>query len=180
MDKIPAMNILAEIHRSDGVNLKGRTIYRTAVKGVVLRGRTLLMVHSTKVGDYDFPGGGLHDGETDAQALYREIQEECGMTVAQIGTEIGVVIEYDFPMEPDYDVFKMTSHYYHCEVQEELVPQKLEDYERELGFTPVWTDIDHALQCNNALLRSDHAPKWLRKNIFVLDYIRQNLLSSPA
>ena len=173
------MNILTEIHRSPGVNLKGRTVYRTAVKGIILRGRTLLMVHSPKIGDYDFPGGGLQAGETHAQGLYREILEECGMSVAQMGSEIGVVIEYDVPMEPDYDAFKMTSHYYHCEVQDGFGPQKLEQYEQELGFTPVWIDIEHAIQQNNVFLQTDNAPKWLKKETFVLNYIRHNLLLTP-
>jgi 8-oxo-dGTP pyrophosphatase MutT (NUDIX family) len=173
------MNILTEIYRSPGVNINGRAVYRTAVKGVVLRGRTLLMIHSPKVGDYDFPGGGLHKGETHAQGLYREIREECGMIIAQIGSEIGAVIEYDFPIEQGYDVFKMTSHYYRCEVEDSFVPQQLEDYERELGFTPVWIDIDDAIQCNKSFLHSGNAPKWLKKEIFALEYIRHNILPNP-
>jgi 8-oxo-dGTP pyrophosphatase MutT (NUDIX family) len=172
------MNILTEIHRSPGVYIHGRTVYRTAVKGVVLRGRNLLMVYVSKVGDYDFPGGGLQEGETLAEGLTREIREECGMVVAHIGSEIGAVIEYDFPIEPGYDVFKMTSHYYYCDVQAGSVPQKLEDYEQELGCTPVWVDIDHALQANRAILQSAKAPKWLQKNLFVLEYLKQNVLSS--
>ena len=173
------MNILTEIHRSPGVNIQGRTIYRTAVKGVVLRGRTLLMVYSSKIDDYDFPGGGLHEGETHAQGLCREILEECGMSVSHIGSEIGALVEYDFPIESDYEVFKMTSHYYQCEVQNGLVPQKLEAYEQELGFTPVWVDVDHALQRNRAALQSDNPPNWLKKDVFVLEYIRRNILLIP-
>ena len=170
------MNIIAEIHRRPGVNVMGKTVYRTAVKGVSLRGSTLLMVHSSKVGDYDFPGGGLHEGETHAQGLYREVLEECGLTVVHMGSEIGAVIEYDFPMEPDYDTFKMTSHYYRCEVLDGFVPQQLEDYELALGYTPAWVDIDDALRSNRALLHSDNAPKWLKKEIAVLEYIRHNIL----
>jgi len=173
------MNILTEIYRSPGVNITGRTVDRTAVKGVILRGRTLLMVYSSKVGDYDFPGGGMDEGETHAQALIREIQEECGTCVVQIGSEIGAVIEYDFPMELDHDVFKMTSHFYRCEVQDGFGPQKLEDYEQALGLTPVWIDIEHAIQSNKTLLHSDNAPKWLKKDIFVLEYIQQSLLLTP-
>jgi hypothetical protein len=101
------------------------------------------------------------------------------MLLASIGPEMGAVIEYDFPMEPGYDVFKMTSHYYHCEVQDGFMPQKLEDYEQELGLTPVWVDIDQAIQCNKILLQSGKAPKWLKKEIFVLEYIQQTLLSTP-
>jgi 8-oxo-dGTP pyrophosphatase MutT (NUDIX family) len=173
------MNILTEIHRSPGVNINGKTVYRTAVKGVILRGRTLLMVYSPQMDEYDFPGGGLHEGETHSDGLHREIQEECGMLLASLGAEMGAVIEYDFPMESGYDVFKMTSHYYHCEVQDGSVPQKLEDYEQELGLTPVWVDIDQAIQCNKVLLHSGNAPKWLKKEIFVLEYILQTLLAAP-
>jgi 8-oxo-dGTP pyrophosphatase MutT (NUDIX family) len=173
------MNILTELHRSPGINVNGITVHRTAVKGVILRGKTLLMVYSPKNGEYDFPGGGLHEGETHAQGLYREIQEECGMLVAYMGPEMGTVVEYDTPIEPGYDVFKMTSHYYHCEVGNELVPQKLEGYEQDLGFMPVWVPVDQAIQGNKRILRSGDAPKWLKKETFVLEYIQQTLLGAP-
>ncbi|HEX5807599.1 MAG TPA: NUDIX domain-containing protein, partial [Anaerolineales bacterium] len=122
---------------------------------------------------------GLQEGESHAQGLYREIREECGLSVANMGHEIGAVIEYDFPIEADYDAFKMTSHYYHCEVLDGFVPQQLEDYELELGYTPAWIDIDDALRCDRALLHSDNAPKWLKKEIAVLKYIRHNILQMP-
>ncbi|MGZ9234905.1 MAG: NUDIX hydrolase [Anaerolineales bacterium] len=170
------MKILTEIHRSTGINLKGRTFYRTAVRGVIRRGRNLLMIYSSNVGDYKFPGGGVANDETHAQALRREIQEECGTSVAFIGLEIGAVIEYNIAIEKDYDVFKMTSHYYQCEVQDGFGIQKLDEYEKNLGFKPVWIDIDQAIQRNKALLDSDKAPQWLRREIFVLEYIQQNLL----
>lgn len=78
------MKILTEIHRRAGIHAKGKTIYRTAVRGVILRGRNLLMIHSSHVGDYKFPGGGVDEGETHAQALSREIQEECGTFLTQL------------------------------------------------------------------------------------------------
>jgi 8-oxo-dGTP pyrophosphatase MutT (NUDIX family) len=171
------MPILTDIHRSTGINIHGKTIYRTAVRGVVLRGRNLLMVHSANVGDYKFPGGGVAEGETHAQALSREVLEECGMSVVRIGPEIGAIVEYDLPVEPDYDVFKMTSHYYDCEVDDDFGVQTLDDYEQDLGFKPVWIDIDDAIQSNRALLYSDNMPEWLRREIFMLEYIQENLLS---
>jgi 8-oxo-dGTP pyrophosphatase MutT (NUDIX family) len=179
-DTIPPVNILTEIHRSAGVNVKGRTIYRTAVRGVILRGRDLLMVHSANVGDYKFPGGGVAEGESHTQALCREVREECGASILHIGSEIGAVIEYNIPIEKDYDAFKMTSHYYRCDVEGEFGAQKLDDYEQELGFKPVWIDIDKAIQLNKALLHSEEIPEWLRREIFILEYIQQNLLLKPG
>ena len=170
------MKILTEIHRREGINTHGKTIQRMAVRGVTLRGRDLLMVLSSAVGDYKFPGGGLDEGESHGHALRREVQEECGMSLAQFGAEIGAVVEYNFPKEQDYDVFKMTSYYYRCEVQDGFGAQKLDGYEQELGFVPVWVDIDKAIQENKPLLDSLRPPTWLRREIFVLEYLKQNLL----
>jgi 8-oxo-dGTP pyrophosphatase MutT (NUDIX family) len=145
------MNILSEIHRSHGVPTQGRTVYRAAVRGVI---------------------------ESHAQALRREIQEECGMAVAHIGSEIGAVIEYDIPAEKDFDIFKMTSHYYECAVQDGFGTQQLDKYEQELGFKPVWIEVDEAIQQNKALRESETIPDWLRREIFVLEYIQQRILST--
>jgi len=171
------MKILTEIHRSEGINTKGKTIYRNAVRGVILRGRDLLMVHSTAVGDYKFPGGGVDSGESHEQALRREIREECGALLVEFGQGIGSVIEYNHPEESDFDVFKMTSHYYQCQVGDGFGAQTLDGYERDLGFKPVWINIDESILANKLLLDSDKTPEWLKREIFVLEYIKQNLLS---
>ena len=168
------MHLLTTIHRADGINLHGKTIQRTAVRGVIQRGRDLLMVHSTNIGDYKFPGGGVDAGESHAQALRREVQEECGASVIQIGDEIGAIIEYNLAKDADYDTFKMTSHYYRCDVEDGFGVQNLIGYERDLGFQPVWISIEDALRQNKTLLHSDNAPEWLRREIFVLEYLRKN------
>lgn len=165
------MPILTTIHRADGVNIHGKTVQRTAVRAIIQRGRELLMVHSSAVGDYKFPGGGVDDGESHAQALRREVSEECGAKLIHMGDEIGAVIEYNFPIEPEYDAFKMTSHYYQCDVDDLFGAQKLDDYEQELGFKPIWISIADALQQNKTLQHSEYSPAWLRREIFVLEYL---------
>ncbi|MCC6500854.1 MAG: NUDIX domain-containing protein [Anaerolineales bacterium] len=171
------MTVLAEIYRADGINLQGRAILRTAVRGVILRGSDLLMIYSSNVGDYKFPGGGVDAGESHDQALRREVEEECGMALERVGDEIGAVIEYHFSIEKEYDVFKMTSHYYWCEVADGIGVQKLDDYERDLGFKPVWVNIEKAIRVNRAMLGSGRAPEWLRREIFMLEYLEQNFVN---
>ncbi len=174
------MEILAEIYRCDGINVKGKTVYRTAVRAVVLRDTSLLMIYSSNVGDYKFPGGGVNQGETHLQALRREVQEECGMSVMNVGLEVGAVIEYNVPMEDNYDVFKMISHYYQCEVKDEVGTQKLDEYEQNLGFKPIWIEIDDAIRFNKALLRSEKNIEWLKREIFVLEYLQKNIIVPDA
>ena len=167
-------NILTTLHRADGVNIHGKTVHRTAVRAVIQRGRDLLMILSTAVGDYKFPGGGVNEGEAREQALRREVREECGAELSRIGEEIGLVVEYNHAKESEFDTFKMTSHYYRCEVTDGFGAQKLDIYERDLGFTPVWVEIEEAIRVNKSLLASVNSPEWLKREIFVLEYLQKN------
>jgi len=166
------MKILTEIHRAEGININGKTIHRTAVRAVILRGRDLLLVFSSTVGDYKFPGGGVDDGESHEQALRREVREECGTSLVEFGESLGAVIEYNFAIETDYDVFKMTSHYYFCQAGNDFGTQKLDEYEKDLGFKPVWINIEDAISTNQSLFSSDKTPEWLGRELFVLEHIR--------
>jgi 8-oxo-dGTP diphosphatase len=169
------MQVLAEIHRASGINTQGRTIQRIAVRAVIFRGRELLMVYSANVGDYKFPGGGVDMGETHEQALARELLEECGASLLSVDGEIGAIIEYKSPIEKDFDAFKMASHYYLCRIEDgNFGAQKLDDYEADRGFQPMWIDIDQAIEANQLLMNS--SVDWLRREIFALEYLKQNML----
>jgi 8-oxo-dGTP diphosphatase len=170
------MPILTTLFRADGVNVHGKTIERTAVRAVIQRGRELLMIYSAKVGDYKFPGGGVAEGESQAEALRREVIEECGATLIRIGDEVGAIIEYNFAVEDEFDTFKMTSHYFLCEVADGFSAQHLDDYEADLGFEPRWVPIDEALRVNRSLLELASPPEWLKREIFVLEYLQRNFL----
>jgi 8-oxo-dGTP pyrophosphatase MutT (NUDIX family) len=155
------MNILTEIYRSDDVNFNGKIDPRDAVRAVILRGQNLLMVYSSKVGDYKFPGGGVNVGETHEHALAREVLEECGATLLGVDGEMGVIIEYD---------------YYYCRVGDGFLSQTLDEYEHALGFQPVWINVREAIEANKSLLSLNKPPKWLRREIFALDYIKRTII----
>lgn len=172
------MNIVREIFRRP-VETSGRTVYRTAVRGIIARDGALLMVYSPENGDYKFPGGGVDADESDEDALRRELREECGATLAQIEREFGSVIEYDQAVEADFEVFKMTSRYYVCRVKADFGRQRLDDYEAALGFTPVWISLDEAIAANRAVLHDAlrTPPRWTARETFVLEYLREHRLS---
>ena len=172
------MNILTEIHRSEGVSIHGKTDHRDAVRAVILRGQDLLMVYSSKVGDYKFPGGGVNTGELHEHALARELLEECGATLMSVDAELGAIIEYDRANRTEFDVFKMTSSYYVCQIGNGFVRQTLDEYEHNLGFQPVWINIKDVIEANKSLLSLNKPPKWLRREIFALEHIQKLLMQT--
>ena len=171
------MKLLKEVLHNKAINLHGRTVSREAVRGIIFESQKLLMVYSQKNGDYKFPGGGIEMGESHEMALRREIQEEIGRQAAEIFQPFGKVIEYDFPLEKEYDVFMMTSYYYWCKVDNFRGSQNLDPYEKELGFLPVWIEIDSAIRTNVSLLRDRHkfAPRWVRRDLEVLELLKAEI-----
>jgi 8-oxo-dGTP pyrophosphatase MutT (NUDIX family) len=171
------MQILTTIFRDPGIDIRGKVDHRAAVRAVVIRNGKFLMVYSPVNGDCKFPGGGVENNENPEVALKREVAEECGMNMTNIMESIGCVVEYALPMKIEFDVFKMTSSYYLCEVDSEFTSQRLDAYEADLGFQPVWMDIDTALQTNKVVLgsKTKKPPKWTAREVFMLEYIRKNL-----
>ncbi len=169
------MKLLKTIYRNENVNIEGKTFYREAVRGVIFREGKILMIYSPVNGDYKFPGGGVDVGESHHEALRREISEECGATLRQVTGELGKVVSYAHALEEDLDIFKMTSYYYFCEINGNLGALNLEDYEEELGFRPEWVGVEIALATNKRVLEeSNPAPRWTRREIFVLEILEQN------
>ena len=171
------MKLLKEIYRSPGVNPGGRTITREAVRGIILADHQLLMVFSPVNLDYKFPGGGVIPGESHQAALNREVREESGAVLLSIDHAFGKVVEYDHPLEPDFEVFKMTSYYYFCTVDAEFGTQNLDPYEADLGFRPCWVSLEDAIRQNQALLHQNppSLPRWTRRETFVLNLIKKAL-----
>jgi 8-oxo-dGTP diphosphatase len=171
------MRILAEIDRQPNVPHEGKFICREAVRAIILRGSEALLVHSSVNGDYKFPGGGMEHGECQEEALRREVTEESGGRVCSKPVPFGKVLEFDTPIEKEFDSFCMTSYYYLCEIDPILGEQCLDEYEARLGFTPVWVELDDAIANNRSLLTSaKKIERWVRRETRVLEIVRQELL----
>ena len=172
--KIPSeMPHLTTLHCQENLDLNGRMFWREAVRAVVWREDKLLMVHSALNSDYKFPGGGVEPGEQHAAALARELREESEAELLEVLGNFGKVLEYDHAIEDDYDIFAMNSYYYLCRVGDEIAFEQeyLDDYERKLGFRPVWINPREALHHNLELLQNNslNLPRWIHREIFVLE-----------
>lgn len=133
----------------------GRAFVRPSVRGIILRDGLVAMVHSLKYDYYKFPGGGIEEGETLAQALCREVEEESGLRVLPDSIrEYGLV--HRIQKGEKEDVFIQDNFYYLCETEPRLRPQQLDDYEAEERFTLEYVTPEHAIRVNR---REGHGPK---------------------
>lgn len=161
------------IFHKEGLHTEGPGYLRTAVRAVISDGENILMIHSGLNGDYKFPGGGMEEGETREQALTREVKEECGLEISTDVELLGHITEYDAAKEEKLDYFRMDSFYYRCGITGSGTYElNLDQYEKELQFTPVWVDLESALKNNKSLIESeDNLPRWVIRETMFLEYL---------
>ena len=133
----------------------GTVFSRPSVRGIILRGGTVAMVHSLKYDYYKFPGGGIEKGESPVEAVIRETAEEAGLVVLP-----GTVREYGYVHRVQKgkreNMFIQDNYYFLCEVQGQAGAQSLDGYEAEERFTLEWVRPRTAIQVNR---EHDHGAK---------------------
>lgn len=144
---------------------------RDSARGIICRDGKLLLIFSPKYRYYKFPGGGIRKGEKPEEALVREVREESGYNVIP-----DTIREYGFVPRRQKDsqvdgIFIQGNYYYFCDVSDDAVPQKLDDYEQDEGFTPVWIEPILASAFNRHEYHGDTDPVMIKRESTVLDMV---------
>lgn len=120
-------------------NPDGKEVRRDSARGIVYDGGNVFLLHSKSKGYYKFPGGGINEGESNEEALIREMQEETGrIIIPESIEEYGYVCRRE---KDDYDengIFVQNNFYYFCKLTDEQTKTSLEGYEIEEDFETVW------------------------------------------
>lgn len=119
---------------------------RDSARGIHLRDGKLLLMHLRKIDAFKLPGGGIEPGESPEQALIREVQEESGRRVIPSSIQpFGAVLVRRAGSRGE-EIFQQTSFHYFIDVEESIESQRLDGYEEELGFQPVYLPIAEAIE----------------------------------
>lgn len=119
---------------------------RPSVRGIIFSNGKIALVHSLKYDYYKLPGGGIEEGETHSQALYREVLEETGIQIHPGSVkEYGQIIRKEKGL---YDDIFLQENFYYLARPLKIIEQKLDDYEAEEGFTLEWVTLEHAIDVN--------------------------------
>ncbi|WP_058486701.1 NUDIX domain-containing protein [Defluviitalea phaphyphila] len=142
---------------------------RIAVKGIIKKDGKILLINTNK-GDYKFPGGGIKKNESIEQALKREIEEETGFKLKFIGKVLGKVFERRLDQYEPETIFEMESIYILCDLDyKEVVKQKLDTYEAEQEFQPIFIALEDALENNLQCLKNNKdINSWVRRETDVI------------
>ncbi len=142
------MRLLFTLDRGD--YQEGEKVFsRPSARAVVIRDGRVAMVYSRKFRHYKFPGGGIEPGESREAALVREAREEAGLVLApETIRPYGFVHRIE---QGDPPPIFLQDNFYYLASATATVPQQLDGYEAEEGYTLVWADPREAIEQNLAL-----------------------------
>jgi 8-oxo-dGTP diphosphatase len=165
-DDVPLMRIVHDPIQTDAL-----VVERRAVRALISQGSRYLLFHSQVGGDVKFPGGGVQPGEDPDEALIREVLEECGRRVVGISPAVLRVVEVRAAREAG-QMFASSSTYHPCVIDSWVGGLRLDDYERDLGFTPIWMELDAAIGINDEVLAGGSAQTWVARETHVMRWLR--------
>lgn len=173
-------------HESTPENLvltnKTTIITRLATRAIVLRkngsSNEILMLYTKRYDDYTLPGGGIDKDEEIEAGFIRELQEETGAQAINNIQPFGLYEEYRPWMRNGFNIMKMLSYCFTCEIGPELGNTRFESYEVNNGMKPVWIDIDEAIAHNvNIIENSEKKGLSIERETFLLNLIKEEIIN---
>lgn len=136
---------------------------RVAARGLVIENGKILLSYEVNTNVYMSPGGGVENGETLEECCIRELQEEAGCRIIPLQHFL-IINEYCFDT-------LYVSNYFICKKTGDC-DQSLTEIEIEHGITPVWIDIDKAIEIFSEYpnKREDIASLYLREYTVLTKY----------
>lgn len=152
-----------------------RVFKRPSARGIIIQEQKIALVYSKKENYYKFPGGGIKSNEDMKAALIREVGEEVGLTVIPESIkEFGSVMRRQKSNYSPDTIFEQENFYFLCKVEDNILEQNLDDYEKEAEFTLKFTDIDEAIKTNRDYQSNDKFNEiMIKRDMKVLQLVKE-------
>lgn len=158
------MRILATFDANNYQDTDG-VFEKYSVRAIIMREGKLAM-QCDRDGEYKIPGGGMEAGESQVQALVREVKEETGLHIIEEAvTEIGEIVEMRRDIFDSTKKYICHSLFYYCET-EDGVQDALELTASEIakGYELKWATPEEICKRNSA---NERDPWIIRDTAFV-------------
>ena len=165
------MRLLFEMDKKDYENCT-HTFVRNSARSIIISNGRLAMIHSKKYDYYKFPGGGIEKAEDPVAAMIRETREEAGLLVQpETVKEYGYVHRIQKSGKDPLECFVQDNYYYLCEVEDETVPQCLDNYESKENYVLEYIDPQVVIRKNRSVAQSPYDPMMFEREVRVIEML---------
>lgn len=151
------MRIIYTIDKKD-YDPTAEPFYRPSAKAIIRKDDKIVLLYSRTFDFYEFPGGGIENGETKRQALIREINEETGLSILYESIRpFGCVRrKQKGRFEP---LFIQDNFFYFCETANTIENPRFTPSELQADFITQYITVSEAREhmCRK-ILESPHDP----------------------
>ncbi len=162
------MRLLFDMDRQDYGECT-HTFTRNSARSIIIRSGKIAMIHSRKYDHYEFPGGGIENGETPIEAMIRETQEEAGLIVIpQTIKEYGYVHRIQKSDHDPEECFVQDNYYYLCDAVESLSFLNSDDNDPDDSYQLEFIEPVLAIK-KNRNVKSGASQMMLEREIGVLE-----------
>lgn len=152
---------------------------RIATRGIITKGKDILLIFTARYHDYGLPGGGVNEGEDIVIGLIREIEEETGAQNIKDVQPYGIYEEIRPWYKNDFDAMHMLSYCFTCTADKALGEARLEENEIQNGVSAEWINIHTAIAHNREVIKSHpRAGLSIERETFLLEKIAQDIAIS--
>ena len=147
---------------------------RNAVKAIITKEGKIGLIHFTKENLYDFPGGGIEEGESSTEAIIREIKEEAGATVKPLSIKEFKLGKYALIYKeiPQNRICERYFSYYFCDIEDGYTEPRLTEHEINSGQQFVFVTIDEAISTNEVHIQKGQ--HWVENPMDILRLLNRD------
>ena len=145
---------------------------RNSARSIIIVNKKIAMIHSLKYDYYKFPGGGIEKNETPITAMIRETREEAGLVVKpETIKEYGYVHRIQRSNKNPTECFIQDNYYFLCDVEEDIVPQSLDNYEADEAYTMEFVEPEIAIMKNRNVIVSPYDLNMFEREACVIEML---------